>query len=302
VNRLWNHLRTLQPGIAVCVRDIAEPGRIEISSGTTTPSPSDGDYERGALVPTDDWREPCLDDRRMLLSGAPSGISEGRISIVKLSPEMLSPFRELRELARQRNVPEIYRQVARPALLNTIKSCTSHFRDRFGLRISEESVSTAGGVRVNAPNLRTVTVDSRTEKLIGLHVDNWSRMPLNQRRLTPQRICINLGNDVRYLLFLNISIQQLIVDATWTSAARADAGIQPELLRSLNRTASGTAVARIFMASSPRYPVIRLSVYPSEAYIAPTENIIHDGSSAVARGLDVSLSLRECAESFAATS
>jgi hypothetical protein len=33
------------------------------------------------------------------------------------------------------------------------------------------------------------------------------------------------------------------------------------------------------MRQFPTYPVLRLRVKPGEAYIAPTDNLIHDGSS-----------------------
>ena len=33
------------------------------------------------------------------------------------------------------------------------------------------------------------------------------------------------------------------------------------------------------MRAFPDYPVVRLTIRPGEAYIAPTENLIHDGST-----------------------
>jgi hypothetical protein len=32
-----------------------------------------------------------------------------------------------------------------------------------------------------------------------------------------------------------------------------------------------------FFKSFPKYPVVRLTINPSETYIAPTQNVIHDG-------------------------
>ena len=42
---------------------------------------------------------------------------------------------------------------------------------------------------------------------------------------------------------------------------------------------SATALAREFMTLYPQYPVIRVQVRPGEAYLAPTDNLVHDGSS-----------------------
>ena len=125
------------------------------------------------------------------------------------------------------------RRISRPAFGGAIDSCARYVKDRFGMDISDAPGHIAGGIRVNAANRRTVTVHPGTARFVGLHVDNWTRLPLNQRHTAPRRICINLGNEARYFLFVNLS------------------------------------------------------------YIAPTENIIHDGSSVGARGHDVSLSLRE---------
>ena len=37
-------------------------------------------------------------------------------------------------------------------------------------------------------------------------------------------------------------------------------------------------VSRLFLTKYPNYPVFRIKIEPGEAYIAPTENIIHDGA------------------------
>lgn len=40
------------------------------------------------------------------------------------------------------------------------------------------------------------------------------------------------------------------------------------------------AIGAAFMSTFPEDPIVRLRLRPGEAYIAPTENILHDGSSA----------------------
>jgi hypothetical protein len=44
-----------------------------------------------------------------------------------------------------------------------------------------------------------------------------------------------------------------------------------------------------FMAAFPDYPVIKLALAPNQAYIAPTENTIHDASSLDKQEVDFSL-------------
>jgi hypothetical protein len=299
MNAVWDDLRTLRPGVIVHVPEANEPGRIEASSGTSAATSSDGNYDSGAMIPNLVWQDLSREDRKVLLETDIAREQDATVRIVTTSTKVLDRFHELREIARYCDVAEACRQVTRPVFCDAMRWCAAYARDRFGLHISNAPGSIAGGIRVNAANLRTVTVHPHSGKFVGLHVDNWSRLPLQQRRITPQRICINLGNDARYLLFLNLSIAQLLAAALRTprrgnrALRRGRKQTRQDELRALDRTACGTVAARIFMASSPMYPVIRLKVYPGEAYIAPTESIIHDGSSIGVRGLDLSLSLRE---------
>jgi Tetrapyrrole (Corrin/Porphyrin) Methylases len=299
---VWNKLQALQPGVFVSIPDANESGRIEASSGTIAASPSDGDYVDGAIIPTCVWRDLSADERKPLCGSDIVCEDGAKISLVTFPQEMLNRFREVRELASRFELDEVRRKVSRPAFCDAIRLCSEYVRDRFALGVLDEAGQIAGGIGVNAANLRTVTVDPHTRKFVGLHVDNWSRLPLNQRRLAPKRICINIGNGARYLLFVNLSIRQLLADALGAPARqvhapyRAGTEIRQDVLQTLDRTGAGTALGRAFMACSPVYPVLRLKIYPGEAYIAPTENLIHDGSSSGTHGPDVYLSLREVAQ------
>ena len=50
-----------------------------------------------------------------------------------------------------------------------------------------------------------------------------------------------------------------------------------------------TALGQAFMQRYPDYPVIKVRVAPGEAYIAPTENMIHDASTVAKRVPDLHL-------------
>jgi hypothetical protein len=47
-----------------------------------------------------------------------------------------------------------------------------------------------------------------------------------------------------------------------------------------------------FMTLFPSYPVVRVRIHPGEAYVAPTENILHDGSSIDMNAMDITFSIR----------
>ena len=124
----------------------------------------------------------------------------------------------------------------------------------------------------------TVTTDPHTRQFIGLHVDSWDRLPIADRRNASNRICVNVGHSPRYFLFVNRSL------AAIESALGFD---------QLNVTgANPTEIARSFLCRFPNYPVLRIQVDPDEAYIAPTENIIHDGSSSESTGCTGHVTLR----------
>jgi len=287
----------LQSGIGVCVPDANEQGRIEASSGTIAAHPADGDYIEGAILPTSRWLELPHKDCETMFETEAGRDPAATVKIVRLSPEILNPFRDLRYMARECDLEEVRRQVSRPEFSAAMRSCAKYARDQFGLNIPEETGHIVGGIRVNARSLRTVTVHPETGKFVGMHIDNWSRLPVSQRHVAPKRICVNLGDDVRYLLFVNFPVRHLI-DEILAALARHEGRLggdaeQTGVRRALHPTSGVSALARAFLETHPMYPVLRLKVYPGEAYIAPTENMIHDGSSVGARGQDVALSLRE---------
>ena len=125
------------------------------------------------------------------------------------------------------------------------------------------------GVSRRPSGLRTSTFDNRISRRIGLHLDSWDRTPIQHRHASRIRLCINLGIKMRSLLFL------------------------PYDIRTINEALAGTAesvnasngnIAGQFCREFPETPVFELNIPPGCAYLAPTENIIHDGSSEPACG------------------
>jgi hypothetical protein len=113
----------------------------------------------------------------------------------------------------------------------------------------------------------STTWDRRGGKLTGLHIDHWERRPWPTLRSARNRVCLNLGPRSRYLIFLAIDLRE--------TAARC--GIAPT--RSFS-----TSDAQAYMREHPAIPVYRLRIEPGEAYVAPTECLIHDGQASSAAG------------------
>ena len=232
--------------------------RVELSSGTRFANDSgihDGDYEIDACVPREPWRTPTSKERAHLFSRTSPKTIGRSVSIVRL-PETFSA--ERMDRPRLANKELIKRQII--ASLQRICSLGGEL--------------TPIGPVNNSANLKTTTTGNERKKYIGLHVDSWQEADLDRRDLSNNRICVNLGVGPRYFLFIPVSIVEI---ARIVSKEIGDENIPNEYPSELGR---------MFMQLYPAFPVIRCRVAPLEAYIAPTENLVHDGSSEGSLHLD----------------
>lgn len=130
------------------------------------------------------------------------------------------------------------------------------------------SISSTGpvqwlGLSRRPSGLKTSTLDSSIGRRIGLHLDSWDRTPIQLRHISRIRLCINLGTGWRSLLFfpwdiqaVNDALSEMPEDLDW----------------------QGNLAGR-FCNEFREAPVFELNVPPGYAYLAPTENMIHDGCS-----------------------
>jgi hypothetical protein len=90
-------------------------------------------------------------------------------------------------------------------------------------------------------------------------------------------MCVNLGREARYSLFINLPLMDMF----------SYLGLRdPEDIYADFR---GLSLGPRFMRSRPEYPVIRLRIEPGEAYVLPTDNLIHDGSTEETAHPDVTM-------------
>jgi hypothetical protein len=137
------------------------------------------------------------------------------------------------------------------------------------------------GIHINQAGLITTTIDAieflPRQPHVGLHLDSWEKAPIRRRHLSSNRICINLGNEPRYFLFINLSLMKMFEMLGFSTAV------------DISHYYRGIELPDKFMRTFPDYPVIKLALAPNQAYIAPTENIIHDASTLDKQELDLSL-------------
>jgi hypothetical protein len=136
-------------------------------------------------------------------------------------------------------------------------------------------LNAAPRLRFNEPRLITTTRDpSDGGRLLGLHVDSQDGRAVRERQFCRRFLCINSGAEPRSLLFVNQPLDTL-------ATAIADL---PELAEPASRNA--TDFARAWLAMHTEYPVLRVDIVPGGAYLAPVQNMIHDGSTLLTRTRD----------------
>lgn len=266
------------PGIRVgSAADLAQVGRLMISSGSQTAAVAGlaDKYVPGAWVPRAPWR--VLTKAEITIVGASSIASAPGATLEILSPD----GREARAAA--------HKAIALGTQLSTGKhDATEQFIGglidaagdllRFLTASATRRFRCASTLRLamSGAGLLTTTRDpSQGNRLLGLHVDSHEKKPLPERVLSRRLLAINLTPEPRALLFVNLPLEQmgnkmLSLNSSHTGAAN-----------------NATDLGRAFMAHAPNYPVLRLILDPGEAYLAPVQNMIHDGCTDCRRHTDV---------------
>jgi hypothetical protein len=282
-----------------------EQERIQLSAGTmeaaelkdrTAPL-----YDEGALVPKPPWRNPLPEEWNILTSANASAPASLFVAVVSLWPEAEESVSAVAAAARALADASDNQKIANNGHVQlAVERLSEHIARVYQLnqeRHERDLNRALGGIWVGSPGGTTQTVHPQTRSLVGLHVDSWYERPVMSCHEAPNRISVNLGACDRFLLFLNLAVSQIcerVMSALPEEIARCPlaariARLPPE---ELHRSRGLSTVARAFLLLYPHYPVARLRVRSGEAYIAPTEAIVHDGSSAGAWSPDVTFSIR----------
>jgi len=255
-------------------------GDLEISSGTCIAKGtlSNGiPYRDNAFKPEAPWYSLSLIEREALLS-KPESLPElnSCINIVKIPASIIEEF----ELMKMQNITNkfqlrYYQKKYGEKLQGGINAITTYAQCHL-LDIEEPIYPSFA---FSNCNLETVTIYLKYKSLVGLHIDNFDGLDLDNIDQAKRRFCVNLGSEVRYLLFINLTISKLL----------------EEVSKKKNEFKKGYSQWHLytdFLRLYPDYPVIRVPLQPFEAYIAPAENMIHDGSTVGTQHHDLTLFYR----------
>ncbi|MFJ6480462.1 hypothetical protein ACIQK6_10055 [Streptomyces sp. NPDC091682] len=120
------------------------------------------------------------------------------------------------------------------------------------------------GQALAKPHMTTTTDNYQDGRLLGLHLDNWDKLPYADKHTGRRRICLNLGPGNRYIILGAIDAQ---------AVCRA---VHPD--EHAHRYPH-TQDYREYVASGRPIRIIRIRLSPGEGYMAPTEYLLHDGST-----------------------
>jgi hypothetical protein len=267
---------------------LPEPGgdennpRIWLSSGTYPASESSFEqvcYRSNAFLPQAPWRQPTSDELRLLLPMPEDGGElahwniGANLGVVRIPPDCLSPLDRLNLNA----IETLEDRVITP----DEEVAVAEVRDRILGYCQGSPKTEILGINSSNPNMTTTTiyerVDADCKTYAGMHLDSWDKLPLKHRHKSKNRLCINLGREDRFFLFINLTLMDMF-HALGLSEAK-----------DMYKHYRGLKLPEEFMRKNPAYPVLKLRISPGEAYIAPTDNIIHDATNQGTRYPDITL-------------
>lgn len=251
----------LQEGVPLCLflahQTSFDEDRVNLSDGVCSAENHKNrniNYMDCAYVPSMPWRTLSSDEREILIADHCQLHYSSSIALLQM-PESILELLDHLKLHKIVTQEEFYSQVNSHQGKLAIKS-VKEFVQSF--LVSGDEFQTI--LVFNEPGLTSTAFVPERNHYIGLHVDYLHQQSIHTRNLSGNRISINLGREPRYLTYVNLTMQHLI-----------------ELTETKEDVCSPDSLVKNFFQLFPKYPVVRLKINPGEAYIAPTQNIIHDG-------------------------
>ncbi len=244
---------------------LCPPDRIEVSSGTAAPETEGFDpalFKADVFVARAPWRRLTPQEAEQVTARPVSGPQF--IGLVRLPEALARQAKRLGHMA----VAMIDRPLDRG---DAFAALEADIYSQLRLLFDGGDAARLLGVQVSLTGLPALTTDYDDPLLWGLHVDSWFKQPVDGRRGTFGRMGVNIGVEPRRIQIIDIGLDRIV-------------DMVPG-----GRGMSAYDLGRAFMRLYPDYPVLAVTVRPGEAYIAPTENVIHDGNSVDMAAPDVLL-------------
>jgi hypothetical protein len=268
----------LSPGLSFLLERDHLAEAVEVSEGSVAADQTShaSHYGDDSLVPTPRWRRRPARKKTILTADAGALLGDW-LSVVSVPDHVLAAFKPLRQvcgIGSQRELTAMIRgPEGRIALVDAIRYATT-------MTDPDQPEVEGPAINFKIPSGTPTLTTGRHERFTGLHVDSWYQHALADRAGSPNRISINLGPRDRFFLCVNLPVQRL-----------AELLAQQHPYEDGHRDA-GFGLPRSFLRRFPDYPVTRIRIRPGEAYLSPTENIIHDGYAPPQGQIDLQFSCR----------
>lgn len=266
-------------GVKTLFYDGVKESRLYFSRGITKISGLNRAYNQefhlNSYIPQEPWSSLTEEMSTLLVSKKESNFNfKEIISIIKIPSDVITLFKNLE-----------FNKVKNYSCLEKIKrqNADEYFEAMFSLDqyifkyLINDIKFDKLGVHVGKPNLFSATISKG--KYVGLHIDYWDELTFDKIDDATNRISVNLGKEDRFLIFVNLTIKQMFNK------------LRQYTSKSIEQYDSNSIVDDFFHYF-PNYPILKVRQKPYEAYIAPTENIIHDGCTLGSSSTDVTLTTR----------
>jgi hypothetical protein len=249
---------------------------IELSSGII---PAQSQYEslpywEKAFVPRLPWRKPLREELDLLCSSWEDVRPGTWVQLFSFPQRVYDAFTSVREGSSKSTTEREWDKLRPTSECQNAVKLAFEFANTLVFQATEVG---DGNVFFNLPGLPT-TANYRDPLLLGIHTDTSCATPIKYRPFSRNRICLNLGLDDRYLLFVNVGLSRI-------QRLLRERHIEFQETRG---TSPLLAFRTAFMSTFSDYPVVKLRLKPGQGYLAPTENVIHDGCSAGQASCDIS--------------
>ncbi|WP_207513700.1 hypothetical protein [Longitalea luteola] len=237
-------------------------------------------YEEHAYVAKRDWRSLTPVEIKQLQPKNECN-TYNTVYLGELPGHLKDGFREL-QLAGSKSRDEVFEKFYHdPGKVKAVN-------DRLHAFLSTLSANTPfyfHCLGTNFPNVEMVACDTtglqkgyqpQDVKYMGIHNDGTTQMTVYTAHKFGNRISINLGNETRAFLFVNLSMIQAM------NMLKKKIDVRAHNIHIGN-------ICRYFFHHFPDYPVLRVQQKPYQYYIAPTDNCFHDGSTLGNSELDITL-------------
>jgi hypothetical protein len=230
---------------------------VQLSDGTRLAEPADDGtrrYRAGACIPQEPWRRAEVADLAIHFNSGHRWQQDRSIVVARLPAAQRLAIERLGLASLPTVAADSNRTISRVG-----RQCLEIIADYF--RCS--SATRCYGLGINGPDMVTTSIDRNIDRIVGLHVDHWDQLPLTARSTAGNRLAINVGESTYYFLLLPATLEEMTRGLGLPYTDDVDLNELPGR----------------FMAAFPDRPVCRFEVAPGDVYIAPTDNVIHDGSS-----------------------